>query len=395
MPVNYLKLQSQISAMGEQSVQRSLELHEKLERCRHLLQANAAELKLLQRLVEEAVSKDSGTRCAKPVTETLNAHLFAIADYPACTLLAVDGSQITPNAHEAVLFGLVNLGIFRFPLGYHESPSEETRSDLVYDDVLYSSGGMISEDLIALMRDVREREVLAELVEDELKVEKSSTLPVITLTDGPLELYHEPRTDKEFQTFFDRYLKAFDRLSLAEAVTAGYVDRPRADLVVRLLELLEPEPQANQQRGNRPFAGVTDLALFENLLQPGERSAVFELQSSAAKSFNGRKALHFFYLNVGREQQSALARVEIPAWVAQDAAALNLLHTVLVKMAHATGARPYPYPLIRAHEIAVVKMDDREQITRMVLQELANRGFGPLAKSNKQIGKENSPRTRL
>lgn len=397
MPVNYLNLRNQITTMGAKSVQRSQELQVKLDHCRSLLAENAAKLDYLQQAVDAAVERDSGTRCARPVTENLDTHQAAASDLPACTLLAVDGSQITPNAHEAVIFGLVNIGIFRMPFGTGEVPSEQTLSDLLYDENLYStsSGGLISEDLVALMRDVREREVLAELVEAEHKAQCESACPVITLTDGPLELYHEPRSEKEFQAYFQQYLQAFDRLSHANAVTAGYVDRPRADLVVRMLELVAPGEQVSPKPVDRPFAGVTDLALFEDSLGPGERSAVFELQSSASKFFNGPKALHFFYLNVGREQQAAIARVEIPAWVAQNVSLLNLLHSILVEMAAASGTRPYPYPLIRAHEIAVVKMDDRGQVTRMILQELSDRGFNPVEKSNKQIGKENSPRTRL
>lgn len=394
MPINYLSLKSQIADMGEKSVERSHDLKEKLERCRSLLLDNAGECKLLQRLVEEAVRRDSGTRCAKPADENLYIHLPAPVGRGSCTLLAVDGSQMTPNPHEEVLFGLINIGVFRMPLGNHTLPSEQSFSDLLYDDALYSSAGMVSEELIDLMRDVREREILAGLVKKEYQ-ESGNGQPVITLTDGPLELYHEPRTDKQFEKHFQDYLAAFDELALHGAVTAGYVDRPRADLVVRLLELVAQPEGVDQAQTPRPFAGVTDLQLFEPILAPGERSAVFELQSSAAKTFTGRKALHFFYLNVGREKQPALARVEIPAWVAQDLQSLNLLHTVLVEMARATGARPYPYPLIRAHEIAVVRMDDRDQVTRLVEQELSRRGFGPMSKSNKQIGKDHSPRTRL
>jgi len=259
---------------------------------------------------------------------------------------------------------------------------------LIDDDALYTHGGMISEDLVALLRDVREREVLAELVK--LEHIHDPCLPIVTLTDGPLELYHEPRKDPNFDEQFAKYLAALDELSLQGAITAGYVDRPRADLVVKLLELVE-----NDGSTERPYVGVTDLSLFEDLLQPGERTAVFELQSSSSKSFSGRKALHFFYLNVGRQNKSSIARVEIPAWVAEDAALLDLVQSLLVEQAHSLGSRPYPYPLIRAHEIAVVRMDDRDQLTRRIEQELIAQGYNPFEKSNKQFGKEAEPRTRI
>jgi len=97
---------------------------------------------------------------------------------------------------------------------------------------------------------------------------------------------------------------------------------------------------------------------------------------------------------VGRQQKSAIARVEIPAWVAEDAPSLDLLQHVLVDQAHTLGSRPYPYPLLRAHEIAVVKLDDRDQLTQRIEQELLQQGFDPFEKSNKQSGKESEPRTR-
>ena len=275
----------------------------------------------------------------------------------------------TPTRTAKYLFALVNTGLFTLQPGSNAAPRTETLSTLLFDDALQTPNGMVSEDLIALLRDVREREILAEVTKD-------IPAPVITLTDGPLELYHEPRLDKQFETQFHNYLHALDDLALNEVITAGYVDRPRADLVVRLLELLTPE--SAEQTQSRAFAGIPDRALFESLLQPGDRSAIFALQSSSATDYEGRKALHFFYLNSGSVNHPALARVEIPRWVAENATALNTLHATLVEQSRQAGASPYPYPLLRAHEVAVVKMDDREEVIRMIERELAERGFPAL-----------------
>ena len=326
----------------------------------------------MQQKVEEAVSRNKGLRCAVPVTEPLTAHIPPSVPAPACTILAADGSQINPDAHGSVLFGLVNVGVFRIQPGSGMVPQEKTFSTLLYDDTLYTTSGMVSEDLIALLRDVREREILAQLVTGE-------TQPVITLTDGPLELYHEPRQDKQFEVEFKKYLRALEDLSLANAITAGYVDRPRADLVVRLLELLHPNEGSDSQ--SRAFAGITDIALFADLLQPGERSAVFRIQSSSSAAFEGRKELHFFYLNSGSLLSPSFARVEIPKWVVENSESLSTLQAVLVDQSRQSGSRPYPYALIRAHEIAVVKMTDRQQLTSMIETELLNHGADPGIKS--------------
>lgn len=381
MPVNYLSLQDQIKKYGESAAAKKMEFEHKFQACFSLFKEHAGNLIDLQRMVEEAAAQNKGLRCAVPVDEPLDTHIPAIPSPAGCTIIAADGSQINPDTHGEVLFALVNVGLFTIQPGSAAAPRTETRSSLLYDDTLHTPNGLVSEDLIALLRDVREREILAE-------VTKSFPAPIITLTDGPLELYHEPRQDKQFETQFKRYVAALDELSLNGIITAGYVDRPRADLVVRLLELLVPAGDSSETiPQSRAFSGIPDRALFETLLQPGERSAVFALQSSSAHSYEGRKALHFFYLNSGSANHPALARVEIPAWVAQEKSSLETLHAVLVEQSRQTGTAPYPYPLLRAHEVAVVKMDDREEVIRMIKRELIARGFPPSSQSFKQINK--------
>jgi len=386
MPLNYLSLQSQIKDYGESATVHQREFTRKLNACRDLFRQHVTDNINLQRLVEEAAARNKGLRCAVPGTESLDFHTHAPLPPPGRTIIAADGSQINPDPHGEVMFALVNTGLFTLKPGSSEAPKIETRSKLLFDEALQTPNGMVSEDLIALLRDVREREVLAE-------VTREIPAPVITLTDGPLELYHEPRMDKQFETQFNNYIKALDELSLNQVITAGYVDRPRADLVVRLLELLVPQDEG--QQAQRAFAGIPDRALFESLLQPGERSAIFGVQSSSAQSYEGRKALHFFYLNCGSSDRPAMARVEIPRWVVEDGNSLNTLHATLVEQSRQAGASPYPYPLLRAHEVAVVKMDDREEIIRMLERELAERGFPPSSQSYKQINKGFQDRKRI
>lgn len=392
MPVNFLNLNPQIRLLAETAVARRSELTHKKMDCLALLRKHAEDLILLQKTVEEAASQNKGLRCAVPLSEALTVHIPVSLPAPLCTILAADGSQINPDPHGSALYGLVNVGVFRVQPGSGLTPETKTFSNLLFDEDLYPDGGLASENLIALMRDVREREILAEMALAEAS-------PVITLTDGQLELYHEPREDKSYHDNFQKYLSALDDLALNQVITAGYVDRPRADLVVKMLELVVPDKNLE----DRPFAGITDLILYETILQPGERSAVFKIQSSSAESYSnenrdgkpGPKTLHFFYLNVGSAGQPALARVEVPLWVVEDPLAMATLHSVLVEQSRQVGSLPYPYPLIRAHEIAVVKMDDHDQISEMIEQELLNHGLPPSFNSNKQAHKQHQARGRM
>ena len=173
------------------------------------------------------------------------------------------------------------------------------------------------------------------------------------------------------------------------ATTAGYVDKPGADLVVRLLEVAKAgNGDLAEVRKYHPFKGVTDIELYRDLLPPGERSAIFGIQSRSSKPYQGQLGLHFFYLNVGRDEHPYLARVEIPAWVVDDSAMVDNLHAVLVSQCRMIGARAYPYLLHRAHETALVSLDDKEQVTQMIVNELRKRGLEVPGYSAKQYNKD-------
>lgn len=386
MPINYSEISSQVRSMGMDAKAHQSEIDARLVKARILLESVNTEIIMLQRKVEEAAVKNKRLRCAVPVDESLTAHVISTLPPPACTILSADGSQINPDPHDSVLYGLVNIGVFILQCGSRKAPRELSYSDLLYGDALQTNSGLATEELIALLRDVREREVLAMLAKEE-------AAPVITLTDGPLELYHEPQQEKQYKPIFDNYLKALDDLAIARIITAGYVSRPRADLVVSLLALINPD--SADETASRPFAGITDITLLGDRLAAGERSAIFRLQSNSSSSFEGPKSLHFFYLNVGTPTRSSFARVEIPLWVVENPSAVELLHAVLLDQSRQAGGIPYPYPLIRAHEIAVVKMIDRQQLTSMIETELLRQGFQPGRKSEKQSHKDHQGRTRL
>jgi len=122
-------------------------------------------------------------------------------------------------------------------------------------------------------------------------------------------------------------------------------------------------------------------------LKPHERSAIFALQSSSALRYPEDLAIHFFYLNVGSESQPALARIEIPRWVARDQHRIGVLHQTLLDQCALLGARPYPYILHRAHETARISLQEREQIKLRLLLEMRNHGYEPEAVSGKDSAK--------
>ena len=67
---------------------------------------------------------------------------------------------------------------------------------------------------------------------------------------------------------------------------------------------------------------------------------------------------------------------------------LNLLHIVLVEQCHLMGSKPYPYLLNRAHEIAVVKHVEKQQIEQLLSMEISKQGEEGDNTSYKQGGKD-------
>ena len=383
MSLDFLQVSQQVKTLGEKAIQRQYDLRTKLVETHMLLEERATEIEMLQNKVQEVVRKfDPTLRCATPVQEALNAH-HPLPPLPEqITLIAADGSQIFADRHAEVDYGLVNTGAIWMRYGSAEAPVTSIHSQLIYAEQLEN----LSDDRLSLQRDLAERTRLLELA-------SQTPPPVITLTDGPLELWttslEEGKVAGEFKKSLDLYLKVLHKLRDIHATTAGYVDKPGADLVVRLLEVAKAgDADLSEMRSYHPFKGVTDVELYRDLLSTGERSAIFGIQSRSSKPYQGEVGLHFFYLNVGRDEHPYLARVEIPAWVAEDPARLDNLHAVLVSQCRMIGARAYPYLLHRAHETALVSMDDKEQVTQMIVNELRKRGLEVPGLSAKQYNKD-------
>jgi hypothetical protein len=395
MTLDFQQVQLQVREMGKSAPARQEELRQRREEAQALMENCAGEIEELRRKVQDAVELDASLRCALPVIlpdgtpQHLNAH-YPLPPLPAqATILAADGSQIDLDRHAEVEYGLVNVGAIQMRLGSPQPPSMTIRCELIADEQLEN----LTVAGLALKRDIQERSMLVELA-------ARAPAPVITFTDGPMELWGSKEAisagqASEYQRNLKQYLDVLDRLCSLGAITAGYVDKPSANLVVRLLEVARATPEdLRDLRQYRPLRGVSDRFMYRDLLESGERSSVFAMQTQSAKNYPGHSALHFFYLNVGHPGQPWVARVEAPQWVVSDPAKLDSLHAVLVDQCRILGGRAYPYLLHRAHETALVSHQEREQVTNMIALELRKRGIYIEGISQKQAAKNLAGRTR-
>ena len=396
MPVDFQQIQARVVQIAAREHERRAEVEKRTAEAVRLLNGHAADLDWLKARAETASATDSHVRCAVPVREALTFTHPCPPAAPNATLIAADGSQINPDRHAALQFAVVNAGAVTMKLRSGQVSDICTETDLLYGEDLETETGMMSERLVALKRDIKERELLGELA-------AGSDGQVVAFTDGPLEVWGtEGEEAREFQLFLERYKGILSRLQERGVLTAGYVDKPGAHLLVQLLEFaaMTDEQLKDRQavRQQHRFHGVDDVLLFQGesraqpLIPPGGRSAVFRLQSSSQSIYTGALELHFFYLNAGTPGHPCLARVEVPRWVADDPARLDLLHAVLIEQCGIMGSKPYPYLLHRAHETAVVRRDEKAQVEQMLALELSRRGEPFHEKSGKQSAKDSGGR---
>ncbi len=384
MSLDFQQVRQQIQALVSKAPQREKELQNLQDQADKLLGKYAIDLDYLKDKVSRAAALVRNLRCAIPTDEPLT-ETYPLPGTPKTgTIIAADGSQINPNRHFALSYCLVNVGAIQMQIGSPQAPVLFIRSELFYDERQIAAGAM-TEGMVALMRDQRERQVLADMAA------QTDIKPVITFTDGPIELWGREERPLERTQYFKEYLAALAQLRTLGAATAGYVDKPASDLVVRLLELGALDENKLSEAGDRRWlAGVFDTVLYAKLLDPGERSPIFKLQSQSSKHYPKELAVHFFYLNVSLDQDPELARVEIPAWVAENKDLLNALHAILVGQCQVIGNARHPYLLHRAHETAVVTRDDKDQVDAMIAREMALRGLSMGRKSAKQTAKDDT-----
>ena len=389
MALNFQQVFEKIREIGLGARARQEAQNELRERARSLLGTWADKTAELRDKVERARQADPSLRCAYPLDERLDASFPKPVNQNFATLLAADGSQIIPDRHAAVQFSLVNVGAIAIEPGSGRSPEVFTDSSLLFADELYTETGILTEEAIEQRRDIAERRKLLELA-------PNYPAPVLALTDGPVELWGtKGGGEDDYRKNLDIHKSVLSQLQAKGVTVAGYVDKPGADLVVRTLEIaqLSTDEEFKNIRKQHKLRGVTDRWLY-NFLPDGHRSAVFGLQSSSRAHYTGDLALHFFYLNVGEAKHSWLVRVEIPKWVADDIEKLDLLHAALLDQCKIMGAKPYPYILHRAHEIAVVKFEEKKQVEHMLEMELRQAGSEIDEESNKQSAKNLQGRSR-
>jgi len=388
MPIDYQQIYETIKKIGAGTQARRKKKEDAQAQAQDLLAYFDFRLDELRTKVDSAKAADANIRCAYPLDENLASSHPVPDSVIQATLIAADGSQIVPNRHDPLQYYVINVGAIAMQVGSGKTPEVFADTELHMLDEFEDT--FFSDSQVALQRDVAERKKL-------LEVAQKYKGTIIALTEGQLELWGAVDNDnsRDFEKSLQDYIDTLKELEKQNVITSGYVDKPGANWVVRLLEIAAiPKDELPNLKKYRPFLGVTDLWLFRQLLGKHERSAIFRLQAKSAETYTDSISIHFFYINVGDEKKPKIARVDVPLWVVNNKETLNSLHCALIEQSKIMGNEPFPYLLHRAHEIAVVTHKEKEEIDQMLAIEIRNNGGEVGEKSGKQSAKDLQGRTK-
>ena len=334
------------------------------------------------------------------ITEGLNQHYSLLSLPPDFTVIAADGSHIDVDRHQSTRCYLINIGSVVINYGNKPDAFLSSTPRLYSDDkdlVITPPGGgreqAVEGNILGIKRSVEECKSLVALAA--ALPQQSTTLALMdgTLILWGLEAYPDFVTDG---LLINGMLKCLDNLKKINKdrrlALASYISFPRSTDVLNVLRVAvcpndipdcDKQCPPGKERDCEGLNGVRDRDIFMNLLEDGERSALFISPSKIVKEYYGDHKVYFFYLRVGEE----IARIEIPQWVAENKTLLELTHSLIYDQCQRGNG--YPVTLSEAHEQAVVTGMDRENFRELVESTLTEEHL-PVASS----GKSSSKRTR-
>lgn len=307
-------------------------------------------------------------RSAKPFdhNEPLNTAVSAPTPPTTATIIATDGSQILPDRHAAHLYYLINVGGIVFSHGSSAAPEVFSIPEIRYPEEDSEDNFIDDAGLVSVERDKAEIATLAQKTWQS----RDKALPILSIVDQRLLYWPIGGADRLNNAAVQAWCGSMTKIREADALLAGYIDRPGTRNVMTLLRSLtavsEPEFDWKTLGKSGAVQGLMDRDLFSQLLKPGQRSKVFINVSQPNNSFaeiDPMNMVCFFYLNPGLAGEN-IVRVDIPKWVAAVPETVAIVHALIIDQCHILGN--YPYVLARADEMAVVGRQDASELNFMI-----------------------------
>ena len=325
------------------------------------------------------------------------------------SVIATDGSQISPSHHEIAYCYLINTGRIAIHYGQNRHPLLDSVPEVIYkNEDLYLSRqwGISTEEWMGHRRTVAEAIALAELG-DLSQAAISETSPpnpdddprTLALTDGSLIYWFLDTLPGDARDhILPPILDAWDRLADRRIPLIGYLSASRSSEAANFLRLAAcPHESPNcaqhcppddttkiRKLDCRVFEPMRDTSLWGSILQPGQRTGLWKSSNAILRHYGDRHAVYFCYVHVGTE----IARIDLPAWVAEDDTLREFALGATIAQVQKGGG--YPVALAEAHNQAVVRGGDRQRFFALLEQQMIKAGLKNIGTSYKESRKRRS-----
>lgn len=315
------------------------------------------------------------------------------------SVFATDGSQIAPSHHEIAYCTLINVGRVMLHYGSNLHPLLDSLPEVYYKpEDLYRSRqwGIPTEEWMGYRRTVLEAQILAEMACQWVNPPGAHGDPNLALLDGSLIYWFLDSLPAEaLSHILPPILEAWEQLREAKIPLMGYVSAPRAVEGVNGLRLQacpfeNPNCAAHcadldaDRAPCQVFSPLRDATLWGSLLAPGQRSCLWQSSLRILDHYGKAHRIYFCYVHVGSE----IARIEVPAWVAEDSALLE--QSLNIMLAQVRKGYGYPITLSEAHNQAVVRGGDRARFFALLERQMIRAGLHNVGTSYKEARKRGS-----
>ena len=314
------------------------------------------------------------------------------------SVFATDGSQISPSHHEIVYCYLINVGRVMLHYGQSLHPLLDSLPEVFYETQdLYVSKqwGIRLDEWMGYRRTVSEAQMLAEMAcQWVLPPGAHQDTPNLAMVDGSLIYWFLDGLPNEAkEQILPPILAAWSQLQQTKIPIMGYVSASRSIEGINFLRLQScPHEIPNcvvscsdlEKYPCQVIDPLRDATFWQQRLQPGQRSPLYRSNLKILDLYDESQRIYFCYVHVGAE----VARVEVPAWVAEDSELFDRSLSIMLGQVH--KGYGYPVALAESHNQAVVRGSDRARFFALLEHQLVRAGIRNVGTSYKEARKRGS-----
>ena len=391
------KLAGQIPGISQHLRKEALASRQRLEQAQILLAS--AQTRQAELIAEQENWRDRLIFSAAVPVEPLDTRIDIQPPPYSHSVFATDGSQISPSHHEIAYCYLINVGRIMLHYGQSLHPLLDSLPEVFYkteDLYIAKEWGIRLEEWMGYRRNVSEAQMLSEMAcRWVLPPGGHPDIPNLAMVDGSLIYWFLDGLPTEARTqILSPILAAWEQLKKTNIPLMGYVSASRSVEALNFFRLPacpHAHPNCVVHCGdlvdNYPCQKITplrDATFWGSQLAPGQRSPLYRSSLRILELYDESQRVYFCYVNVGSE----IARIEIPAWVAEDS---NLFSQSLsIMLTQVQKGYGYPVALAEAHNQAVVRGGDRARFFALLELQLIRAGVRNVGTSYKETRKRGS-----